>query len=189
MSENHSRFAHHPTCRCYDHHLIRCGRWCFCLGCTCLIIGIVITSFLVLFLHVLGIEFEGLKPIWLFVGTLLLLIPTFIQIRYQRKTFKIISRTLLGSCIVLSFHIGVFMLPPAGYHTMYGICFAVSFIVLAKLTLWIRNRYSQPIIGFCANLDCPNRPNEVLAEVLKEMSLGSDVTYTVDYVGTPKRYS
>ncbi|MDC0574856.1 hypothetical protein OAO39_02885 [Pirellulaceae bacterium] len=74
------------------------------------------------------------------------------------------------------------MLPPAGYRTMYGICFAVSFIALAKLTLWIRNRYSQPIIGFCANLDCPNRPNEVLDEVLKEMSLGGDVTYTVDYV-------
>ena len=152
------------------------------MGCTCLIVGIVMASFLVLVRYIIGIDFADLRPIWLFVGTLLLLIPTFIQIRYQRKLFKLVSRLLLGVAIVLSFYTGVFMLPPAGYHTIYGVCFTLSFIVMAKLTLWIRNRYSQPILGFCANLDCPNRPNEVLGEVLKEMSLGDDVTYTVDYV-------
>jgi hypothetical protein len=182
LSENHSRFAHHPTCQCYNHHLIRCGRWNFCLGCTCLIFGIVMASFLILVGYIIEIDFVDFRPIWLFVGTLLLLIPTFIQIRYQRKLFKLVSRLLLGIGIVMSFYTGVFMLPPAGYHTMYGICFAVSFVVLAKLTLWIRNRYSQPIIGFCSNLDCPNRPNEVLDAVLKEMSLGGDAIYTVDYV-------
>ena len=95
------RFAHHPTCDCYDNHLIRLGKFAFCLGCTSLVFGALLASITLALLasvYFMPTFLTSLPHVWC-LGVVLYL-PTLVQPFLQSKSLKIFSRTLLGIAII-----------------------------------------------------------------------------------------
>jgi hypothetical protein len=83
--------AHHPDCRFHDHHVLRFFGHPLCLGCVCLWTGIALGLLSIVQLHTAGYS-------WIFmmaIGSLAIPLP-FLQIKFQKKSFKIIARTGLG---------------------------------------------------------------------------------------------
>ena len=138
----YKRFSHHPVCDRYNDHLLSIGEIRLCLGCTCLYVGIFLG---LLLLVVLGGIMTDFTMTWLF--SLALFIPTLVQVKYQKKSYKIIARTLLGISIVLMFYSILFMIP----WNPVGIIFKLIFISLFYLVYSYTNRYRRE------NIDDPCR--------------------------------
>lgn len=106
------RFAHHPDCHCFDAHVLRFGPLVLCLGCTSMSAGAIAGA-----VCAATVARSDMAPSgW--IGTaatvscgVLLYAPTLAQPFCQRKTFKIVARTLLGLAVVCLW-IGGMMLPP-----------------------------------------------------------------------------
>ena len=138
-----SRFAHHPTCDCYDRHLIRIREVNLCLGCTCVAVGTVLAVSLLLGLWVSKLLPATLLsfPTTLAIG-LITFSPTLIQPFFQRKLFKLFSRTLLGMSVVLMFYAAIFLLPLTWEGVLVRSGFLAAFFATYRLTQNYRARYT-----------------------------------------------
>ncbi len=88
--------AHHPDCSFHDHHILRIFGHPFCLGCVCMWTGITIGLFLLWLFSDQNFSW----PLIAFIGLGLAPLP-YLQMHYQKKWFKILARTGLGSGSVL----------------------------------------------------------------------------------------
>ena len=136
-------FAHHPTCDCYDGHLLRFGKISLCLGCVCLTSGAVF--FVSLFL-VAQLVYQPLLPMkslvvsWLF--GLVLFSPTLAHPLLQRKAFKVLSRFLLGGSIVCLFYGAIFLIPFTLMGILIRIVFCLFFRFAYRETQRFRDQYT-----------------------------------------------
>jgi len=125
--------AHHPHCHRYDHHLIWIAGRPLCLGCTSLAIGAVLAASTLTFVPWAQVTVET----WI-VGHLLLLMPTGLQPWCQRKSFKIIARTLLGMTSVSYWISGTFFLRSPWPRWMWVASMACAFGLSHQLLTRIR---------------------------------------------------
>jgi hypothetical protein len=131
--------AHHPHCARHDHHLIWLNGHPLCLGCTALYSGV--------FLGLVG--FWWISPasmplvMWI-VGHLVFLLPTAIQPFLQNKTFKIISRTMLGACVASYFLTGIYIVPPFYPWVFRLIQVTVFLLVYRTLFRWRARKIDNP---------------------------------------------
>lgn len=141
MSRTLARYplaAHHPTCKFHHNHVLYFRGKDYCLGCSCLNLGCLLSIPLFFILHYLTIHFAFL------MGTgVLFYFPTLLQVKLQWKPFKVVSRTLLGvgsglfilSCIILS---------PINFSgLLIRISGVLFFIILAKMSLKFRSRHDN----------------------------------------------
>ena len=137
--------AHHPTCYRHDHHLIRIFQNDLCLGCTCGLSGGLIG--LILYYSVLSSNLS----IDLLFYSLLFLIPTLIQPFYQKKWFKMISRTMLGfaSAIYLLTTLHLFSYDMIGFCCKF-LALAFMYLMSKVLSRWRKTKTPNP----CQN--CPH---------------------------------
>ncbi|MGL4555238.1 MAG: hypothetical protein ACRC33_29070, partial [Gemmataceae bacterium] len=138
----HPPLAHHPTCRCYDAHLIRVGPVALCLGCTCL--GVGVAAGLLTTPALAGL---GAGP--LFLAGVGLYLPTLAQPFVQVRAFKAAARLLLGAAIVLLW-LGGFVLPPltpAGAGVRVG--FVALFAAVFRLSMRLRARFTPRPCDIC----------------------------------------
>jgi len=147
---DYPRFAHHPPCSCFDSHVLRIGTWVLCLGCSCLAIGAILACTL-LCVFALSANFPlFLKDItWTLGMGVLCYLPTLLQPFLQWKPFKIISRTMLGSAIVVIWY-GIFWLVPwtlVGGFWKAGM--GLAFYVTVRLSLSFRQRFTPDPIRSC----------------------------------------
>lgn len=127
--------AHHPHCDRYRHHLIWFLGHPLCLGCTCLYCGMLVGIPLTL-----AVDWSQVYLVsWVSVH-LIALLPTALQPWCRRKSFKIVSRTILGICITSYFISGLLLLSPAMYPTLFRSAVPVAFIVGYKTLTALRNR-------------------------------------------------
>ena len=174
------RFAHHPTCHCYDHHLIRLGAVSLCLGGSCLTIGLVVGA---LGIRACDTWYPGVfqvNPLILFALTFSLLAPTFVQFRLQRKWFKIISRFLLGFSIATTTFVGLVLVPSVPFALWYCMIYLTSFLVLATLTLKLRGRFTVEKRSFCNATECVNRPDSQISSLLAEWNIPAENLVAVE---------
>lgn len=145
------RFAHHPTCRCYDAHLLRLGRMDLCLGCSCAAIGgLIAIAALNIMAYSAPKVFEWCGTFfWVILGVVLYL-PTLAQPFVQLKPFKIIARCLLGTGVILMWFGAIVMLPFTGLGILLRIVFILVFCVTYRITQRIRTMYARNPCSSCA---------------------------------------
>jgi uncharacterized membrane protein len=139
------RGAHHPHCERHHNHLLWVWGHPLCLGCTCMYSGIIIGLPLTLTVEWSFVAVE----VWFF-SHLLLLLPTLIQPRIQKKLYKIVARFMLGlgvSSYILS---GLLLISPPFSVWAFRISILIFFVFLHRLLKYIRNRYTY---NPCS--DCP----------------------------------
>ena len=147
-AHGHLPGAHHPHCPRHENHLIWLGSRPLCLGCTCIYTGMVLGVIAgVLIIH------SSFTFIQLTLGVILTLVPTAVQPWYQRKTFKLAARTLLGNSVGVFIVILVsgFSLPNPVWGWRAGLLIVV--IGLYRFLFWLRQ--SKP------NDPCVNCPEGV----------------------------
>jgi len=138
------RFAHHPTCGCYDNHLLRFGSRSFCLGCTCVAMGATATAALLTAFVVLDRARLWTIGPWTHMGLgLFLYMPTLGQLILQKKWYKVASRCLLGCAVVLLVFGGVILLPLTASGWILRVTFIATFCAVYKLTQMLRSRLSK----------------------------------------------
>jgi hypothetical protein len=167
------RFAHHPPCACFDHHLMRIGRVPVCLGCFSAAVGILATvATLAVF------QFSDKMPAalcdWRITSLLgvLLYSPSLIQPICQAKPAKIMFRAALGAAIVFLWYGAVFCIPWTVAGGVLRLAFVFIFTLVFKLTLTFRNKYTQSPLVTCDRGCFPicegNRPRlDVLLDQLR----------------------
>jgi hypothetical protein len=99
--------AHHPHCDRYNHHLIWVGQRPLCLGCTSIAAGVVLG----LISLILVPWTKATTALWM-IGHLALVAPTALQPLFQRKSFKIFARGLLGAATASYWISGAVLLAP-----------------------------------------------------------------------------
>lgn len=133
-------FAHHPDCLCYRSHLLRLGSLPLCLGCTCMVLGMVVASVVLCLAAVFELEaFNRLTVAQCTVSGVALYLPTLGQPFWQWRPFKIVSRFLLGGGVVLLFFGGIVLLP----ETVTGLAFRMLFVIVFCATLHLSLRLRQ----------------------------------------------
>lgn len=162
------KFAHHPTCKCFNHHLLRFGSYSFCLGCSSLGMGVIFCISLLIFTMIFKpIQTKELNP-WLvvFLGTLFTT-PTFIQPFFQKKCFKILSRASLGFGITVLWLGAMCLLSWDASGLILRGVFILIFIFFFKLSLKFRNHYTTKTICTCGPNAYPYCPeNQIRKEKL-----------------------
>ncbi len=144
------RFAHHPTCRCYDNHLLRVGELNLCLGCTSLWSGAVLAASTATAFCCWRGFYASMAYAWQFIGIgVLLYLPTIVQIFWQYKPFKVVSRALLGVSIALLWFGAILLLPFSSWGGLLRCIFLVTFYVVFTLTQKLRNRFSRSPCESC----------------------------------------
>jgi len=130
--------AHHPHCERHHNHLLWIHGHPFCLGCVCMYTGVVIGIPLVLVIDWASMSFLQ----WvIFISSILA--PTIIQIRVQRKIFKIMSRTLLGVSISLYLISGLFFIPPTFSKWLFRALILGIFVIVHQTLKRLRNRCTK----------------------------------------------
>ena len=107
VRSNYRPFAHHPHCESFNNHLV----WIFghpvCLGCLCMYSGGAIGA-----LIASQIDFHQITLLtWIAVHAAGVL-PTALQPFYQKKIYKIFSRSVLGISTGSYFVSGIFLYNP-----------------------------------------------------------------------------
>lgn len=138
-------FAHHPTCSCFDDHLLRLNRLNLCLGCTCMAVGGSLTVTLLWALWTCGLISVGMGWKATFgiaaIGVALYL-PTLVQPFLQHKSFKIASRLMLGAAVPV-LGIGGMAAPPFGVEGVLArSAFLLTFWGVLQATLLYRARFT-----------------------------------------------
>jgi len=138
------RGAHHPHCERHHNHLL----WVFghplCLGCTCMYSGIIFGLPLTLILPWSSATVE----MW-FTLHLVLLLPTFIQPKFQKKSFKITARFLLGLSSASYLLSGLFLISPPFSIWVFRISILIFFVLLHRFLKYIRNRHTYDPCSDC----------------------------------------
>ena len=174
-------FAHHPTCKCFNHHLVRFGSYSFCLGCFSFGVGLIACIAFSLFNQIFRfMELEFLNFLTIFFIGVFLIFPTFIQPFFQEKCFKILSRASLGFGVTSLWLWAIFLLSwdELGL-TQRGI-FILVFIFFFKLGLKFRNHFTIKTTCICgpnAYPYCPEnqlRRDKLLQHYLKMASAKND---------------
>lgn len=153
------RFAHHPTCKCYNHHLIRFNSYSFCLGCFSLGTGAILCIALAVLAYILEpTQVKGLNP-WLVIciGNLLTTL-TFIQPFFQKKWFKILSRASLGFGITALWLGSMCLLSWDSQGLILRCVFILVFLLMFKLSLQFRNNYTTKTVCNCGSNAYPYCP-------------------------------
>jgi hypothetical protein len=142
--------AHHPTCPCYSHHVLRIRGRYLCLGCACLLGGITAG------LCTLGLRLAG----WagghggsgvtgdIAVG-LGLFLPTLVQPFVQAKLFKAASRFALGVGIVWLWQAAVLKLPLSAAGFLLRAVFVVVFCAVFRWAQRFRKRFTPAPSDSC----------------------------------------
>ena len=131
----YKRFAHHPDCDLHSHHLIRLFGYPICLGCFYVCLGIIFGVFISFFY--LSKNVSGPQ---LYMFGVMAYLPTIVQFKIQRKTFKKVSRFMLGIAIVFLLGSIFFKSDLGSNEFTWKIASIFVFFVVLKLTLKIRNR-------------------------------------------------
>ncbi|HRO65960.1 MAG TPA: hypothetical protein PL182_00195 [Pseudobdellovibrionaceae bacterium] len=138
--------AHHPHCERHRHHLIWIGHHPFCLGCTAMLVGLLLGAIWFAFFSPPSFTLAGWVLFHFF-----LLIPTVLQPFLQMKTFKILSRTSLGFCVASFFLTGFFSLQQPISPVLFHIFQITSFFLVYRVLSGLR---SMKIDNPCAG--CPH---------------------------------
>lgn len=144
------RFAHHPVCGCFDHHLIRFGNVAVCLGCTCVTAGAVAMTALVAFLNAtttVPVVLSSWWGIWT-IGVFLYL-PALLQPFFQSKAAKVMFRTALGASIVLLWYGALWAVPWHSWGLVLKAGFVLGFVAVFRMTLRFRARYTPDPLQLC----------------------------------------
>ena len=175
------QLAHHPPCRCYDDHVLRCGRFILCLGCTCMLAGTTLGIAALacsLVQQIIGFGWHGVMPA---IGTGVgLYLPTLLQPCCQWKPYKIVARLLLGVAVVALFTGGLLLPPLSALGTTARIVFVVTFWLVFKATLRHRARHTPDPCSRCSPAVYPfcqdNRPRvaSLLAELRRRAGPGDE---------------
>jgi hypothetical protein len=138
------RWAHHPHCERHDHHLLRPFGRPICLGCTCVALGVPVGIGLALAIdwHMWTISE------WIALH-LLLLLPTATQPFWQRKSFKVISRTLLGMASSSYLCSGLFRVDYFAPIWLFKLSVLFAFGAMLKMLLAWRNRRTYDPCSDC----------------------------------------
>ncbi|MEM8638943.1 MAG: hypothetical protein AAGG51_09040 [Cyanobacteria bacterium P01_G01_bin.54] len=139
--------AHHPTCRHYNHHLIRVGSVALCLGCTMMACGILAGAIA----FYLSPSLRSLHPTLLILLGVLLYSPAIGQIWWQTKPYKLLARFSLGLSVASLLYSGLIALPWSGLGLLLRLGFIIEFIAVWRITLKVRSRFSK---SPCTN--CPD---------------------------------
>ncbi|WP_016950811.1 hypothetical protein [Anabaena sp. PCC 7108] len=126
-------FAHHPSCKYYHNHLIWLGKVPLCMGCTMMSLGVIIGSLLIPTFKLSQLPFEYV----LIIGVLLY-IPAVIQTKVQIRSYKLLSRTLLGISVVFLIYAGLWLTPWSLIGVILRIGFVGIFLAVWQITLRLR---------------------------------------------------
>jgi uncharacterized membrane protein len=128
--------AHHPDCDLHSHHLMRLFGYPICLGCFCVYLGIFFSILITFFFLPKNVS----GPQLYMIGVMAYL-PTIVQFKIQRKTFKTVSRFMLGIAVVFLLGSIFFKYGWGSDELAWKFIFIFIFLVVLKLTLKFRNRY------------------------------------------------
>lgn len=150
------RFAHHPDCRCYDAHLLRCAGIPFCLGCTSAACGAMLAAAA---LWAAWSQSPETVRAWgtpgLVTAGCLLFLPTLAQPFVQRKPYKILARGLLGAAVVLLWFGAMIMLPYTATGMLLRVAFFGIFMATFRATLRFRAAFAQDPTRDCTGAVYP----------------------------------
>ncbi len=180
--------VHHPPCPRHDDHLIYIKGCPFCLGCFCVYTGIGL-GFLAIFLlvYILGLELLTLAS----TGFVLAVIPSFIQIKFQKRAFKIVSRTLLGVGMIFWFWAILVMLPLSREGVLLRLGGTAFFFLMTGITHFFRGRFGKAShCGDCPEGDFPicSFRLPLMEEMIKELEeKGEQDSRAYDFLGSSRR--
>jgi hypothetical protein len=137
------RGAHHPHCDRHAHHVIWIRERPLCLGCTCMAAGLLIGCPAGLWIGTACSNWSA----WFFLHVLLV-IPTAIQPWFQKRLFKMISRTLLGVSTA-SYLVGLAYSAPLPEPRFWvGAGLTIVFLLSARVLVWLRSfRPDDPCVA------------------------------------------
>ncbi len=144
------RLAHHPTCRCFDNHLIRLGSIALCLGCTCMAFGVgtcLTTLGWLCWQHWQNLQMIGTSG-FIVIGVVLYA-PALIQPFVQRKMFKMVSRFLLGVAVPCLWFGAMVLLPWDGWGFLLRGIFVIIFWQTYHATQRVRDRFTSNPCDAC----------------------------------------
>lgn len=188
-----NRLAHHPTCRCYDGHLLRIGKLRLCLGCTSLGLGIILSLVTCGYLYHAGsLRYINGNAYGVFWGGLGMFIPTLIQPFYQFKPFKIFSRFLLGCSIIATLSVVFIAIPWSGTGlALKGVGIAI-FLSTINLTLRYRKHFTPPVNCSCKHPFCESNKanlNQILKALKNRVGAESELyRYAKNLIEKPDEY-
>jgi len=150
------RFAHHPTCDCFHNHLLHLGTRAICLGCTCVAVGILVSTAVlcVLLTWRAALLWQIGSFAWISLGVAFFL-PTLAQPFQQQKMFKVVSRTMLGVSIVLLWFGAMIILPATTAGFALRLIFIGVFVTAMKLSLSLRSRFTKSPCDGCTGGSFP----------------------------------
>jgi len=188
--------AHHATCKCFNHHLIRIGSNSFCLGCSCLAIGVIFFMTLSIFTMVFApLQIKKLNP-WqvVSIGSIFTAL-TFIQPFFQKKWFKILSRTSLGFGISMLWFGAMGLLSYDNIGLILRGVFILIFTIMLKLSLIFRNHYTIKTTCKCgrnAYPYCPEnqiRKEKLLNQYLKKSAKDDPMIPIIQAIAKSQQYN
>jgi len=128
--------AHHPHCDRHRHHLLWIMGRPLCLGCTCMVAGTCI-----------GVALAYWSQTWFhhwvawFVAHAVAVAPTAAQPWFQRKTYKMGARSLLGIATGSYLLGAAWFAPFPSPRLLWTAASLCAFALTARLLLWIRARH------------------------------------------------
>jgi hypothetical protein len=148
--QSQPRWSHHPTCSCYDHHLIRVGGYSLCQGCFCLAVGIFIALGVIAFhSHADIVPSVLLSPFWTILIGVVFYLPSLVQPFFQVRPFKVASRMCLGiSVVVLSYEV-LYLLPFNWTGAGLRLLSVFIFRYVYRLTQDFRHRHTPDPSAHC----------------------------------------
>jgi uncharacterized membrane protein len=138
------RGAHHPHCDRHNNHVLWVLGHPLCLGCTCMYTGVIAGLAITCIINWSMLSFAE----WILLHVLLL-IPTVIQPRIQKKWYKVSARFLLGISIPTYFISGLLLLHPLFSIWVFRFTLLIIFVVVFRLLKYTRNRYTYDPCSNC----------------------------------------